>query len=223
VNGAEDSDGVPGPSVSEPESEPEPEPEPRFEPIVEAQPFEIRAVDYDIVYVDLDEPRVNLDSDDQGDAELYISGYLSLYWYLEVTAGTSEGPTPKECFDATRLTRHPDGLTSGQRLRLNRLLTRCTELADLRRHIQGFARMMNQLDGHLLPRWIKAAEGSELPPLRSFAHNLNKDFDAVTVGLTLPYSSGMVEGHINRVKFLKRQGYGRAGFDLLRRRILLTP
>lgn len=83
--------------------------------------------------------------------------------------------------------------------------------------------MMKNLEGHLLPRWIKAVEGSELPPLHSFARNLYKDFDAVTAGLTLPYSSGMVEGHVNRVKFLKRQGYGRAGFELLRRRVLLTP
>ena len=110
-----------------------------------------------------------------------------------------------------------------QQLRLQRILTNCPDLADLRRHIGDFARMMKNLDGHLLPRWIKAAEGSELPPLRSFASNLNKDFDAVTAGLTLPYSSGMVEGHVNLVKFLKRQGFGRANFDLLRRRVLLTP
>jgi len=82
-------------------------------------------------------------------------------------------------------------------------------------------RQADPAPGHLLPRWIKAAEGRELPPLHSFARNLNKDFDAVTAGLTLPYSSGMVEGHVNRIKFLKRQGYGRANFDLLRRRILL--
>ncbi|WP_208868140.1 transposase [Streptomyces wuyuanensis] len=59
--------------------------------------------------------------------------------------------------------------------------------------------------------------------MRGFARNLHKDFDAVTAGLTLPYSSGMVGGHVNQVKFLKRQGYGRADFDLLRRRVLLTP
>ncbi|WP_397495566.1 hypothetical protein [Rhodococcus sp. KBS0724] len=40
--------------------------------------------------------------------------------------------------------------------------------------------------------------------------------------MTLPYSSGAVEGHVNRIKMLKRQMYGRAGFDLLRKRILLS-
>jgi transposase len=133
----------------------------------------------------------------------------------------SEAPTVRQVVGW--LTRHSDNLSSGQALRLKRILVGCPELADLRRHISDFAKMMKNLEGHLLPRWIKAVEGSELPPLHSFARNLYKDFEAVTAGLTLPYSSGMVEGHVNRVKFLKRQGYGRAGFELLRRRVLLTP
>ncbi|KEG37940.1 hypothetical protein DJ64_24695 [Streptomyces griseorubens] len=45
--------------------------------------------------------------------------------------------------------------------------------------------------------------------------------DAVTAGLTLPWSSGAVEGHVNRIKMLKRQMFGRAGFALLRKRVLL--
>jgi len=48
------------------------------------------------------------------------------------------------------------------------------------------------------------------------------DQDAVTAGLTLPWSSGSVEGHVNRIKMLKRQMYGRANPDPLRRRILLA-
>jgi transposase len=46
--------------------------------------------------------------------------------------------------------------------------------------------------------------------------------DAVTAGLTLPHSSGLVEGNVNRIKTIKRQMYGRAGFDLLRKRVLLA-
>ncbi|GAU71589.1 transposase [Streptomyces sp. NBRC 110611] len=102
-------------------------------------------------------------------------------------------------------------------------MTNCPKLADLRRHIHSFAEMMKNLHGHLLTHWIKAAEGSGLTSLRGFAGNLRKDLDAATASLTLPYSSGMIEGHVNRIKYLKRQGYGRANFDLLRRRILLTP
>ena len=53
--------------------------------------------------------------------------------------------------------------------------------------------------------------------------NLSRDLDAVTAGLTLPYSSGPVEGAINRIKMIKRQMFGRAKFDLLRKRVLLAP
>ncbi|WP_327411162.1 hypothetical protein OG458_04365 [Streptomyces sp. NBC_01281] len=48
-----------------------------------------------------------------------------------------------------------------------------------------------------------------------------RDRDAVIAGLTLPWNSGVVEGHVNRIKMLKRQMFGRAGFDLLRKRVLL--
>ncbi|WP_370518079.1 hypothetical protein [Micromonospora sp. MP36] len=54
--------------------------------------------------------------------------------------------------------------------------------------------------------------------LHSFVAGLQRDLDAVTAGLTLPWNSGPVEGHVNRIKMIKRQMYGRAGFDLLRKR-----
>jgi transposase len=65
-------------------------------------------------------------------------------------------------------------------------------------------------------------DGDELPQLRSFAAGLKRDHAAVVNGLTLPYSSGAVEGNVNRIKTLKRQMYGRARFDLLRKRVLLA-
>lgn len=65
-------------------------------------------------------------------------------------------------------------------------------------------------------------ERDELPALRSFAAGLKRDLAAVVNGLTMPYGSGAVEGTVNRIKTLKRQMYGRAAFDLLRKRVLLT-
>ncbi|MFK0022810.1 hypothetical protein [Streptomyces sp. NPDC090798] len=59
--------------------------------------------------------------------------------------------------------------------------------------------------------------------MRDFAGSLRQDLDAVTAGLTLPCSSGVVEGHVNRVKTLKRAMDGRASFELLRTRILIQP
>ena len=70
--------------------------------------------------------------------------------------------------------------------------------------------------------WMAAVSADDLPHLRRFVRGLETDHAAVRNGLTLPYSSGVVEGHVNRIKMLKRQMYGRAGFDLLRKRILLS-
>ncbi|WP_420713624.1 hypothetical protein [Streptomyces sp. WM4235] len=53
------------------------------------------------------------------------------------------------------------------------------------------------------------------------AAGIDRDRDAVTAGLTLPWNSGVVEGHLNRIKMLKHQMFGRAVFDLLRKRVLL--
>ena len=81
--------------------------------------------------------------------------------------------------------------------------------------------MLTQLQGYLLPAWIEAATTSDLPSLQRFARNLERDLDAVTAGLSQQWNSGVVEGHVNRIKMLKRQTFGRAGFELLRKRVLL--
>ncbi|GAA3659475.1 hypothetical protein GCM10023079_55090 [Streptomyces chitinivorans] len=62
----------------------------------------------------------------------------------------------------------------------------------------------------------------DLPSLHTLAAGTDRDRNAVIAGLTLPWSSGVVEGHVNRIKMLKRQMFGRAGFALLRKRVLLA-
>ena len=74
-----------------------------------------------------------------------------------------------------------------------------------------------------LEGWLAAVEASDQPELRSFAAGIRKDQQAVTNGLTLPYSSGKVEGTVNKIKMLKRQMYGRASFVLLRKRVIFHP
>jgi transposase len=64
------------------------------------------------------------------------------------------------------------------------------------------------------------ATHSGLEALARFARGLQDDLAAVTAGLTLPWSNGVTEGQIHRLKLVKRQGYGRAGFALLRQRVL---
>ena len=63
----------------------------------------------------------------------------------------------------------------------------------------------------------------DLAELRAFARHLRRDYDAVRAGLSLPWSNGQVEGQIHRLKLIKRQMYGRANFDLLRKRVLYAP
>jgi transposase len=68
----------------------------------------------------------------------------------------------------------------------------------------------------------REAKNSSVSLLRSFAVSLESDYDAVKTGVTMSVSNGPVEGHINRLKMLKRQMYGRAKIDLLERRFLLA-
>ncbi|HEY5869520.1 MAG TPA: ISL3 family transposase [Candidatus Tectomicrobia bacterium] len=86
---------------------------------------------------------------------------------------------------------------------------------------QAFLALVRERRGDALEAWMTKAVASEIEALARFAQGLQEDLAAVKAGLTLPWSNGPVEGHINRLKLLKRQGYGRAGCALLRQRVLL--
>ncbi len=120
------------------------------------------------------------------------------------------------------ITAHPDKIDENNALKRKQLLARCPELEAAADCVRTFARMMTERRGGDLDSWLTRAERTELKPLRSLARGLRQDFDAVAAGLTLEWSSGKVEGNVNRVKRIKRDGYGRAGFELLRRQILLA-
>ncbi|MFF2107518.1 ISL3 family transposase [Rhodococcus koreensis] len=118
------------------------------------------------------------------------------------------------------LTRRPDRLTDEDRAGRDALLARSPALATTGRLVRDFAEIMVDRRGHDLNAWIGRTRREGSPALRSFAAGLVRDLDAVTAGLTLPHNSGAVEGHVNRIKMLKRQMYGRANFDLLRKRVI---
>ncbi|MFD9471370.1 transposase [Streptomyces goshikiensis] len=116
---------------------------------------------------------------------------------------------------------HPDGLDSNARIQLKEVLARCPELDMAAGFVRGFAAMMTNREEHLLDEWITAVTAAHsVPHLASFASGLRRGLAAVTAGLTLPHSSGTVEGTVNKIKFLKRQMFGRANLDLLRIRVL---
>jgi len=118
--------------------------------------------------------------------------------------------------------RRPNTLDDREQTRLEQVLARCPHLEAATAHVAAFAEMLTGLHGDQLDTWIGKVDADDLPDLHSFVAGLRRDQQAVTNGLTLPYSSGLVEGHVNRIKMLKRQMYGRAGFELLRKRVLLT-
>jgi transposase len=149
-----------------------------------------------------------------------VIAYLRPFRHLGPPPAT---PPPPKVRDITGwLLRHPDGLEADEQLNRKQVLARCPHLEALAHHVTAFAELMAGRHGERLDGWIAKAEGEELPALRSFAAGLKRDLAAVVNGLTLPYSSGAVEGNVNRIKMLKRQMYGRAKFDLLRKRVLLA-
>lgn len=87
---------------------------------------------------------------------------------------------------------------------------------------QSFARLVRQHLDEPFDRWLERARTSSLSSFRSFAASIQRDYAAVRAAITLLWSNGQVEGQVNRLKFLKRQMYGRAKFDLLRIRVLLV-
>jgi transposase len=96
------------------------------------------------------------------------------------------------------------------------------ELAEAIALAQDFAQLVRQRQASQLDAWLARAAESSLVPLQRFAKGLRDDYDAVKAGVTVPWSTGPVEGHINRLKMLKRQMFGRARLDLLSRRFLLA-
>lgn len=133
---------------------------------------------------------------------------------------TARPPSPRT---VTRWIRsRPETLTEPEQLQLKTVRAHCPELDALTRHVRAFATMLTQREGERLPTWLDAVRQDDLPSLHTLAAGIDPELDAVRAGLTLPWNSGLVEGHVNRIKMLKRQMFGRAGFQLLRRRVLLA-
>ncbi|WP_307530496.1 transposase [Streptomyces umbrinus] len=137
--------------------------------------------------------------------------------------GFTPAPPPPSVRKVTGwLTRHPATLTEEEKLHRKAVLHHCPELASAAELTGSFAEMLTTLSGSRLPAWITEATEANLPGISSFATDLHSGFDAVTAGLTTDWNSGPVEGAVNRIKMLKRQMFGRAGFALLRKRVLLA-
>jgi transposase len=132
---------------------------------------------------------------------------------------------PLEPFSAKQavwlLIRQPEELDEQQQQELTSLCQTSPEIERAYHLAQSFRSMLRQRQGkERLDGWLQEASSSNLPELQQFAAGIQRDKAAVQAGLSLPYSNGPVEGHINRLKLIKRSMYGRAHFDLLRQRVL---
>jgi transposase len=107
-----------------------------------------------------------------------------------------------------------------QKKYLTQLCEADQEIREANGLIQEFTTMLRERKGEGFDPWLEKVEQQGSTELRGFAQSLRKDYEAMKAGLTLPWSQGPVEGHVHRLKLLKRQGYGRASFQTLRKRVL---
>ena len=140
-------------------------------------------------------------------------------------AAVTPAPAVPKTREITRwLLSRPGNLGDGDQARLAAVRAGCPHLDALARHIRDFAEMMTRRQGLLaLEDWLTRVEADDQPELHSLAAGIRRDQQAVTAGLSLPYSSGAMEGNVNKIKMIKRQMYGRASFPLLRKRVILHP
>ncbi len=155
-------------------------------------------------------------------SERTVYRYLETLKQTEVKASASLHRLQK--FSATTaawlFVRDPKTLDEIEQEDLAAILQVSTTLKQAYGLVQDFLCMVHKREGERLDIWLAQIAESGLPELQSFAAGVEKDKDAVRAGLTWSINNGMVEGHVTKLKLIKRQGYGRAGFPLLRKRVL---
>jgi transposase len=149
-------------------------------------------------------------------------GYRSARQPLPAVAEPSCRPlTPRRA--AWLVLRRPEQRTTAETRQLTQLHVQSAEVAEAIRLAQDFATLVRQRQPEALDAWLQRATTNAPEAMRRFALGLYEDYAAVKAGVTLPWSTGPVEGHINRLKMLKRHMFGRARLDLLSRRFMLAP
>jgi transposase len=119
--------------------------------------------------------------------------------------------------------RRAEQRTEVEAQQLAQLHAQSAEIAEAIDLAQDFTHLVRQRQPEHLEPWLERASTSALEAVRRFTSGLRDDYAAVKAGVTLPWSSGPVEGHINRLKMVKRHMFGRARLDLLSRRFIRAP
>ncbi|MBO0790392.1 MAG: ISL3 family transposase [Ktedonobacteraceae bacterium] len=118
------------------------------------------------------------------------------------------------------LTRERKDLDAEEQARLDQLLTLSPDITCVRTLLHTFLNMVRERQPEQLRPWMQEAEKSGIAELKSFVGGIERDYDAVKAALCLPWNQGQTEGFVNKLKTAKRMMYGRAGFELLRQRLL---
>jgi transposase len=142
-----------------------------------------------------------------------------------VPPGQSEGSKPSvSSLPASRrlvwLLLHTDERLDTDAKRLRAQLCQMPEVALAHRLTQQFRLMLFERTSEALPAWLESCQSSGISELMTFAEGLEREESIIRAALEMPYSNGVTEGHVNRIKMIKRTAYGRASFELLRRRVL---
>ena len=160
-------------------------------------------------------------------AEIRDLGYPGsmnlLYRYITQGRVESDRPHLSSRRVARLLLTRPAALSDAQQALLSNLTAACPEMTSLAGLIRSFAALLtpDPANNQKLQEWIRAAQAADLPSVHAFTRGLDLDMAAATAAVTLPFHNGRTEGVNTKTKMIKRQMYGRAGFTLLRDRILL--
>ena len=127
-------------------------------------------------------------------------------------------PSPREA--KWLLFKPPEKLTSRQQQFTQTLLELSPRVQTAQELVLAFFALVRKRDGTALDAWLEKVAQSDIAPLRACLGGMYKDKAAIDAALSCEWSNGQVEGQVNRLKFIKRQMYGRAGFDLLKARVL---
>jgi transposase len=169
-------------------------------------------------------------------AQGYKGGSRTVYRFLEILRGypaslqgraehaQTLSETPLQQFAAHQaiwlFVRDPDDLDKTEQAELT-TIRQASPTADMVYElVQDFMSMLRHREGERLDTWLENVRNSQICELQRMVRSIEKDKAAVLAGLTLPHSNGVVEGKVHKLKFLKRMGFGRAGFALLRQRVL---
>jgi transposase len=160
----------------------------------------------------------------------YMSTYRIVKQQLQtgnISPITGSKPTPiprLSANEAAWLLVHPDDRLDDMQLRLRtKLIQTSHEISTARELAQSFFAMVRNRTHSAFVGWLEQAKSSQIKAFMNFAASLKRDFAAVQAAVAFPWSSGQVEGQVNRLKLTKRKLYGRANFDLLRKHVLGMP